>query len=107
MSDTIQGGVHPFPERTQVFRRDRRMTTADEMIRTPDDWRIYVRADTVEALIDAAVKAERERCAEVAAAHLERVLPHSPDDDMLDKLAQGYGNAALNIAVAIRKGELP
>ena len=57
----MQGGVHPFPERTLVFRRDRRMTTADEIIRNADDWRIYVRADTMQAQIDAAVAAERER----------------------------------------------
>ncbi len=60
-----------------------------------------------QAQIDAAVRAERDRCAKVAAAHLERVQPHSPDDDMLDKLAQGYGNAALNIAAAICNGDQP
>ncbi len=105
MSDTITGTAKAFPDKLNIFRRDRKMTFGDHVNYDPNDWQAYIRADAVQAQISAAVKAERERCAKVAAAHLERVLPHSPDDDALDKLAQGYGNAALNIVVAILKGD--
>jgi hypothetical protein len=101
------GTAEAFPDKLQIFRRDRKMTFGDHVNHDPNDWQAYIRADAVQAQIDAAVRAERERCAKVADAHLERVQPHSPDDDMLDKLVQGYGNSALNIAAAIRKGGQP
>jgi hypothetical protein len=101
MSDTMQGGVHPFPERTQVFRRDRRMTTADDMIRNADDWRIYVREDAVQAQISAAVAAERERCAVLIAKF-----------DMPEAAAAIGFNFSRDapsrvFAAAIRRGEQP
>lgn len=46
----------------------------------------------------------RERCAAVADAHLQRIPDHNPDVQRDDLVAQGYGNAALNIADAIRTG---
>jgi hypothetical protein len=45
---------------------------------------------------------EQEACAKVADEHRARVPGHHPDEEMADKVAQGYGNAALNIAAAIR-----
>ncbi|MFN7882120.1 MAG: hypothetical protein ACK5PF_03775 [bacterium] len=107
MSDTMPGIAEAFPDKLHIFRRDRKMTIGDHVNYDPNDWQAYIRADTVQAQIDAAVKVERERCAKVADDHLERVQPDSPDDDMHDKLAQGCGNAALNIAAAIRKGDQP
>mgnify|MGYP001617288841 CR=1 FL=1 len=48
---------------------------------------------------------ERERCVVIADEHLSRIVGHHPDKPMADQGAQGYGNAALNIAAAIRRGE--
>jgi hypothetical protein len=107
MSDTMQGGVHPFPERTQVFRRDRRMTTADEMIRNADDWRIYVREDAVQAQIDAAVRQARsdaisEFCAKAGIRPLQQVQG-LPDDVRIWRM-----EAAVEARRdAIRKGDQP
>lgn len=55
------------------------------------------------ACVEAAIRAdERERCAKVADAHLARIPDHNPDVERDDLVAQGYGNAALNIGCAIR-----
>jgi len=99
MSDTTQGGVRPFPERTQVFRRDRRMTTADEMIRNADDWRIYIRADTVQALIDAAV----------AALEAIRELNMTGEDETGQRWAHSdlIEQEVVSAFALIRKGEQP
>jgi hypothetical protein len=43
-----------------------------------------------------------EECARVADKHLARIPGHCPDKEMADKVAQGYGNAALNIACELR-----
>jgi hypothetical protein len=44
-----------------------------------------------------------EIAAKIADEHRARVQHHNPDDkNPPDLVAQGYGNAALNIAVAIR-----
>lgn len=48
-------------------------------------------------------KDEREKCVKIADEHRSRVPGHDPDVDMSDKVAQGYGNAAFNIAAAIRR----
>jgi hypothetical protein len=66
MSD--QPGIFKaFPDKLQIFRRDRKMTLGDHVNRDPNDWQAYIRADAVQAQIDAAVKAERERCAALIA----------------------------------------
>jgi hypothetical protein len=96
------------PERIIAKRYPNGVVGARDNLTPKEGYSEYIRKD----IADAAVQAERERCAKVAAAHLERVQPHSPDDDMLDKLAQAiaalaYGTAALNIATAIRKGDQP
>jgi len=45
-----------------------------------------------------------EQCAKIADEHRARVWPHDPDEtEPGDRVAQGYGNAALNIAIAIRR----
>lgn len=44
-----------------------------------------------------------ERCAKVADEHRAHVPNHDPEMQSDDLVAQGYGNAAFNIAVAIRK----
>lgn len=44
----------------------------------------------------------REECAKVADANRALIPDHNPDAERDDLVAQGYGNAALNIAVAIR-----
>jgi len=66
MSDTMPGIAEAFPDTIQIFRRDRKMTFGDHVNHDPNDWQAYIRADAVQAQIDAAVKAERERCAKVA-----------------------------------------
>jgi hypothetical protein len=43
-----------------------------------------------------------EICAKVADKHLAHVPGHDPDRVGTDRVAQGYGNAALNIAHDIR-----
>jgi hypothetical protein len=58
--------------------------------------------DAAEAEKRAAVEAAYEKAAQKADYHLDRVKPHHPDEPGPDKVAYGYGNAALNIAVAIR-----
>ena len=80
MSDTIPDEA--FPERMKVFSRHRKMTFNDHVNRDPVDWCDYIRKD----IADAAVKAERERCAKVA-----ETCPFSTPW----------------VAAAIRKGEQP
>jgi hypothetical protein len=82
MSDTIPNEA--FPERMKVFSRHRKMTFNDHVNRDPADWCDYIRKD----ISDAAVKAERERCAKVAET--------CPDSH--------WGPW---VAAAIRKGERP
>jgi hypothetical protein len=65
----------------------------------PEHWNVW------QAAYAAGVAAERERCAAIADEHLARVPGHNPDKQCDDLVAQGYGNAALNIADAIRRGE--
>ena len=55
-----------------------------------------------DARVAAACEAMRLRALDIAHEHLARVQPHDPDDPHpVDKVAQGYGNAALNISAAI------
>ena len=44
-----------------------------------------------------------EECAQIADKHRARIDGHNPDKMHHDELAQGYGNASLNIAVEIRR----
>jgi len=46
---------------------------------------------------------EIARCLNVANNHLARVPGHTPDNPMADLVAQGYGNAALNIGCEIKR----
>jgi hypothetical protein len=65
----------------------------------------YARANAAEAQLaerDAAIAAAYEAATGVACAHYSLVRPHHPDMTMSDLVAQGYGNAALNIGHAIR-----
>ena len=72
----------------------------------------YVRADTVQAQIDAAVKAERARCAKVALREgeaMERAArsflpPKTHADDAVYHMHVGGAQTATRIAAAIRKG---
>ena len=52
--------------------------------------------------VEAAVRRALEKAAEIAGAHYSRVQPHYPDIPMGDLVAQGYGNASLNIGHSIR-----
>lgn len=127
----IKGGLHDAYAVVQTFARHRLSTPSSTL--TPDaeavvarlnsfttcgcgddDWPL-LRHDTVH-LIDAlsATPAIRdqafEEAARVADDHRARISNHHPDDkEPADHVAQGYGNAALNIAVAIRalKGAPP
>jgi hypothetical protein len=63
----MPGTAEAFPEKLHIFRRDRKMTFGDHVNNDPNDWQAYIRADAVQAKIDAAVKAERERCAALIA----------------------------------------
>jgi hypothetical protein len=56
-----------------------------------------------DARVAAACEAMRQMALDIAHEHLARVQPHDPDDPHpVDKVAQGYGNAAINISAAIR-----
>ncbi len=70
---------------------DRRPTMQD----AADAQLKWVRADAMKAQIDAAVKAERERCAKVAETYPERAFGGGPWVD------------AARVAAVIRKGEQP
>ena len=65
----------------------------------------YVRADTVQAQIDAAVKAERERCARIAKSKWLTAM------DDLDEWGIGNADREMNLSyiieAAIRKGAQP
>lgn len=67
----------------------------------------YTRTDLIPAMIEAAVAKERERCAMVAEAHLRRLPHYAPnaENNLGDKVEEGYGNACVNIAAAIREGK--
>ena len=71
LTDTMPGIAEAFPDKLQIFRRDRKMTFGDHVDHDPNDWQAYIRADDVQAQIDAAVQAERERCAKVVEACLD------------------------------------
>jgi hypothetical protein len=47
------------------------MGVGDHVNHDPNDWQADIRADAVQAQIDAAVRTERERCAKVAEACLD------------------------------------
>ena len=91
MSDAIPDEA--FPERLNIFRRDRRMTFNDHVNRDPVDWCDYIRKD----IADAAVKAAREL------------------EDGLGRKSVHVGSLRLKLwralndydAAAIRKGERP
>jgi hypothetical protein len=57
MSDLLPGTAEAFPDKLQIFRRDRKMTIGDHVNHDPNDWQAYTRADAVQAQIDAAWKA--------------------------------------------------
>ena len=108
MSDQ-PGTAEAFPDKLQIFRRDRKMTFGDHMDHDPNDWQAYIRADAAQAQIDAAVMAERERCAKLAAARADYI-----DDAVLRGGSEGFiqslkcARAELSdIAAAIRKGKQP
>lgn len=64
-----------------------------------DEMEMYL----AQLLYEAALK-EREECVKIVESHYDR-LPHysrHSDQDLVDKIEQGYGNAILNIAMAIR-----
>ena len=70
----------------------------------------WVRADTVQAQIDAAVKAERERCAQVAEQRIgvcDALRQASCWDDNCELIAKTAEVEAGIIAAAIRKGGQP
>ena len=46
MSDDLRA----FPDRLNLFRRDRKMTMGDHLCYNPSDWHSYVRADLFEEL---------------------------------------------------------
>jgi hypothetical protein len=107
MSDAIPDEA--FPERLNIFRRDRRMTLNDHVNPDPVDWCDYIRKDTVQAQIDAAVKAERERIAamiETRADYLEDSIKFCGNKKLIVSLKGGTIELR-RIAAAIRKGEQP
>ena len=85
---------------------DRRPTMQDEA----DAQLQWIRADTVQALIDAAVKAERERCRKLAAAradYLEDAINNGGGSKTLIASKKGGMIELRALAAAIRKGEQP
>jgi hypothetical protein len=100
MSDQ-PGTAEAFPDKLQIFRRDRKMTFGDHVNHDPNDWQVYIRADAAQAQIDAAVKAERERCAKTAEAH-----GVYPELNVWNGGPEWYRHGQA-IATAIRKGDQP
>jgi hypothetical protein len=99
-----------FPERMKVFSRHRKMTFNDHVNRDPVDWCDYIRKDTVQAWINAAVKAERERCRKLAAAradYLEDAIHNGSGSKTLIASMKGGMIELRLLAAAIRKGEQP
>jgi len=76
MSDDLRA----FPDRLNLFRRDRKMTMGDHLCYDPSDWHSYVRADLFEEL-----EAEVARLRDVQA-----------DADEIRKAALKSAFAALN-----------
>ena len=74
MTDTMPEIAKAFPDNLQIFRRDRKMTFGDHVDHDPNDWQAYIRADAVQAQIDAAVRAERDRCAEEAQVNTSPIV---------------------------------
>ena len=53
-----------FPKRMRFFRRDRKMTMGDHLLYAPEDWRMYIREDTVKtAALEAEIARLRARLA--------------------------------------------
>jgi hypothetical protein len=101
MSDTMPGIAAAFPDTIQIFRRDRKMTFGDHVNHDPNDWQAYIRADAVQAQIDAAVKAERERCAVLIAKF------DISEDDAASGVRFFRDAPSRVFAAAIRKGDQP
>lgn len=58
---------------------------------------VWPDAGEYDRLIAEERREERNRCAAIAQRHLDRIPGHCPDQKTADLVAQGYGNAALNI----------
>jgi hypothetical protein len=101
MSDAIPDEA--FPERLNIFRRDRRMTCNDHVNRDPVDWCDYIRKD----IADAAVKAERERIATMIEATSYTVNGAVRSLEPVSPAFVGMDMHHATIAAAIRKGEQP
>jgi hypothetical protein len=106
MSDQ-PGIAEAFPEKLHIFRRDRKMTLGDHMNHDPNDWQAYIRADAVQAQIDAAVRAERERIATMieATAYTSNGAVRSLEP--VSPALVGMDMHHATIAAAIRKGDQP
>jgi hypothetical protein len=99
MSDLLPEIVEAFPDRLKIFRRDRKMTFGDHVNYDPNDWQAYIRADAVQAQIDAAVEAERERCAALIAKF------DIPEDAAAAGTSFCHDAPSRVFAAAIRKGD--
>lgn len=51
----------------------------------------------------AAIKLTTQLAADLADGHCARIPSYTPDEPMKDRMSQGYGNAALNIEMALRR----
>jgi len=72
-----------------------------------DFLRYDVPCNRIYRLVKDALEAQREGYARLADEHRARVPNHDPEAQADDLVGQGYGNAAFNIAAAIRNGEAP
>ena len=96
-----------FPDKLHIFRRDRKMTFGDHVNHDPNDWQAYIRANAVQAQIDAAVKAERERIAIMieATAYTSNGAVRSLEP--VSPALVGMDMHHATIAAAIRNGDQP
>jgi hypothetical protein len=106
MSDQ-PGIAKAFPDTLQIFRRDRKMTLGDHVNHDPNDWQAYIRADAVQAQIDAAVKAERERIAAMIEAAVYTSNGAVRSLEPVSPALVGMDMHHATIAAAIRKGGQP
>jgi hypothetical protein len=108
----IRENMSDLPERIRVWRNE---PGNEVVISVPDQpyptgSREYIRKDTVKAQIDAAVKAERERCAKVAEGRLgvsDALRKSSFWTKGMEEMVACAEEEARIIAAAIRKGEHP
>lgn len=100
-NDALKAEVERLRERLEIpeppFENCDGIDCRDETIRGQD-----ATISTLRAQLATARREGMEEAARIAWSHYARIPNHNPDVQRDDLVAQGYGNASLNIATAIR-----